>query len=293
MVLRICEIARSTYYYRLNSNDNISARKGGRPIPGYSFTKDGNKVADARIKGYLKKLISGEGESYGYRKLTQLLRIRYTLKINKKKVYRLCKELQILLPQREKKQHLPRKLANNRKVTGVNQLWQLDIKYGYVAGKQRHFYMANLIDVYDRSLVGQHIGKSCDAADVVRMVQKAVLQQGIHNQGQPVVIRTDNGPQFVSKKFYELMELPIVEHERIPNRTPNKNAYVEAFHSILERECLRKHVFGTFEEAFQTVQTFRKFYNEKRLHGSLGDISPYEYRELIRNGEAPVQEIAL
>ncbi|MCA1319704.1 IS3 family transposase [Bacillus tianshenii] len=67
-------------------------------------------------------LIEGETEIYGYRKLTKALNRKYKLIINKKKVYRLCKELDILMPQREKKQKHPRRLAKNRKITGPNQL---------------------------------------------------------------------------------------------------------------------------------------------------------------------------
>nr|WGD78057.1 transposase [Bacillus subtilis]WGE01884.1 transposase [Bacillus subtilis] len=57
------------------------------------------------------ELISGEAGVYGYRKLCLRLRSEYALQINKKKVYRLCKELDILQPQREVKFHYPRKLA--------------------------------------------------------------------------------------------------------------------------------------------------------------------------------------
>ncbi|ASZ61635.1 hypothetical protein CLD04_10895 [Bacillus subtilis] len=83
------------------------------------------------------ELISGEAGVYGYRKLCLRLRSEYALQINKKKVYRLCKELDILQPQREVKFHYPRKLARNRIITESNQLWEADIKYGYIEGEER------------------------------------------------------------------------------------------------------------------------------------------------------------
>lgn len=43
-------------------------------------------------------------------------------------------------------------------VTGVNQLWQIDIKYGYVIGRQRFFFVLSIIDVFDRVVVGQYRG---------------------------------------------------------------------------------------------------------------------------------------
>ncbi|WP_407653215.1 IS3 family transposase [Alicyclobacillus acidoterrestris] len=78
-------------------------------------------------------MISGDEASYGYRKLTVYLRRYHDLIVNNKKVYRLCAELDILKPQRRKKIQHPRRLANNREITGSNQLWEMDIKYGYIA----------------------------------------------------------------------------------------------------------------------------------------------------------------
>ncbi|WP_240415438.1 IS3 family transposase [Paenibacillus periandrae] len=74
------------------------------------------------------EFLAGEGANYGYRKLTVLLKRRHQLVINKKKVYRLCKQLDVLRPQRKLKLKHPRRLANNRVLTGANQLWETDIK---------------------------------------------------------------------------------------------------------------------------------------------------------------------
>ena len=152
-------MAPSTYYHRLKHPERPQTPQGGRPIPGFSLTQSGQKRTDEKIKSYLLQLIEGEESVYGYRKLTSCLRQRHKLVINKKKVYRLCKELDILLPQREKKAKHPRRLANNREITGPNQLWQMDIKYGYVAGLNRHFFLASVIDVFDRSIVAYTGGK--------------------------------------------------------------------------------------------------------------------------------------
>lgn len=291
-VLRICEVPASTYYYHLKHPERKKPVSTGRPIPGYSENKDGKKVFDNRIKEYLIRLISGEHAACGYKKMTSLLRRNYRLKINKKKVYRLCKELGILLPQREITKPVPKKVARNRVVTGPNQLWQMDIKYGYVVGKRGHFFVANIIDVFDRNLVGHYRGKTCNAQDIIKATQKAMLKREVHKQSEPLVIRTDNGPQFVSKAFSAFAESNF-EHERIPNRTPNMNAYVESFHSILERECFQRHFFESYEEAFRVVDRFMYFYNTKRLHGSLKDMPPVEYLELVRTGALQPQKIAV
>jgi putative transposase len=128
-VLKIIGIPRSTYYYQKNYRVEEKKVSEGRPAPGYSFKEDGQKVSDEQIKEFLLEEIAGDGFNYGYRKLTKVLRRKYSLIINKKKVYRLCKELGVLRPQRQKKVSYPRKLARNRIIKGSNQLWEADIKY--------------------------------------------------------------------------------------------------------------------------------------------------------------------
>lgn len=225
---------------------------------------------------------------YGYRKLTRSLQKKYHLVINKKKVYRLCKEMGILLPQREKKVKHPRRLSRNHAVTGPNQLWQLDLKYGFITDSRRYFFVASAIDVYDRAIVGYYKGSTCTAESVTRMLQKAFLSRGIGSEGSTkLIIRTDNGPQFCGHVFYEFCDQhrEFVMHERIPPKSPNLNAYIESFHSILERECFQRHEFRTLNQAYQTVDEFIEFYNKRRIHGSLQDRSPKEFLSLFTAGQ--------
>jgi putative transposase len=238
------------------------------------------------------KLIEGESDVFGYRKLTSCLRRVYKLIINKKKVYRLCKELDILMPQREKKTKYPRRLARNRVVTGSNQLWQMDIKYGYITSSRRFFYLASIIDVYDRSIVAHYRGTVCESKHIIQMVQKALMRRNPFGQEKRLIIRTDNGPQFCSNAFQEFC-LDLVEHERIPPRSPNMNAYIESFHSVIERECYERNEFLTFDHAFKTVDHYIDFYNKRRLHGSLKDHPPQEFYKEASEGKVVLKKIAL
>lgn len=149
------------------------------------------------------ELIASDGAGYGYRKLTVALREQYKLRINKKKVYRLCKELGILKPQRQKRVRFPKKIASNRTITNSNQLFETDIKYGYIAGEQRFFFIQSIIDVYDRAIVSFHIGLRCEAKDVVRTIQAALFKRQLFSSQTMPVIRSDNGPQFISSTFEE------------------------------------------------------------------------------------------
>lgn len=66
-------------------------------------------------------------------------------------------------------------------------------------------------------------------------------------------IRTDNGPQFISNKFQDACKSLGIEHQRIPVKTPNMNAHIESFHSILEEECYSRHEFDSFMEVYDIV----------------------------------------
>jgi putative transposase len=119
----------------------------------------------------------------------------YQLHINHKKVYRLCKELEVLLPQQKVKPKHPRKLAKRTKVTGSNQLWQMELKYCYIAGIDRFFFIISIIDVYDRCIVGYHIDLHALALDTLIALMQAMALRGI-TEPDILILRTDNDPQF-------------------------------------------------------------------------------------------------
>jgi putative transposase len=261
----------------------------GRPVPGYSFNRQGQKVSDEQIKEYLCELITGDGFPYGYTKLTVALVADYGVMINRKKVYRLCKELQILQPQRVIKNKHPRRLARNQQISGSNQLWEMDIKYGYIAGQDCFFFQLSLIDVFDRSIIAYHLGLSCTAFDACLVIQNALRKRNITLGMVMPRIRTDNGPQFIALEFEVLCEKLGITHERIPVRTPNMNAHIESFHAILESECYRRNEFSNFIEAYAVITEYMQYYNERRRHGSLKFMSPKSFCVAFLSNSIQVQ----
>ncbi|TQR40449.1 IS3 family transposase [Paenibacillus popilliae] len=280
-VLRLANIPRSSYYYHKKAQLRSKLVSEGRPTPGFSRLTNGFTISDEQIKEWLMELIASYGASYGYRKLTVALREQHKLRINKKKVYRLCKELGILKPQRQKRVRFPKRIASNRTITNSNQLFETDIKYGYIAGEQRFFFIQSIIDVYDRAIVSYHIGLRCEAKDVVRTIQAAMFKRQLFSSQTMPVIRSDNGPQFISSTFEEACSDFGMEHERIPPRTPNMNAHIESFHRILQDDCFSRYEFQTYGEAYQVVSEFIRFYNERRIHSSLKDIYIKRERPVI------------
>ena len=274
----------------MNNEDKVKNYNGGCPIPGYSLTQDGDKISDDRIKMWLMQFIENEGAAYGYWKLTKALQKYLNLIINKKKVYRLCKELNILRPQREIKRKYPRKIAKSRTITGPNQLWEVDIKYGYILGEDRFFFLLSYIDIFDRNIVDYHIGHSCSGQDASVTLKRALLRRNLFTQENKPVIRSDNGPQFISNVFENTCNELNIEHERITIKSPNYNAHIESYHSILEDECLSRYEFRNYCEAYEAVVQFVEFYNNRRIHESIYGLSPMEYyKGVISNTVKPLK----
>lgn len=112
LLCRAIGLVRGTYYgwrqrQRLPHSDRRHQAPGRAP-KGYSVTRDGEKVPDGRIQEWLVEILEQDNPTYGYRKLTVVLRRQYQLVINRKKVYRLLAELQLLWPQRRRKPAHPR-----------------------------------------------------------------------------------------------------------------------------------------------------------------------------------------
>lgn len=134
-------------------------------------------------------------------------------------------------------------------------------------------------------MTGFFIGKSCKSGDLSFTLNQAIKNEKITINDQ-LKLRSDNGPQMSSNKFFfylKRLEQKLV-HEFIPPRTPNKNAFIESFFSILENELLVDRYFKNYGEAYAAVCNFISFYNKRRLHGSLDYKSPERFILDYQNG---------
>lgn len=277
-VLRYCSIANSTWYKRQRElKEDARGNNKGRPSPGFSVNPDGIIVLDSSIVSALKKLRAKPffERAGGYRKLTSYLKRDYGFVVNHKKVYRLCQENNLLLPKKKKQKRRGKKVCENREVTAPNQLWQFDIKYGYIHGENKFFFLMAFIDVFTRKVMDYHIGLSCKASDIIFTLENALRVHKVDPSG--LVVRSDNGPQMTSYMFKKHTEGKGLEHEFTPPSTPNLNAFIESFFSIVETELFQANIFDRYSEAYEKTVKFIKHYNEDRIHGSLKNKTPVEF----------------
>ena len=289
-VIKNTSISNSTWYHQKRKvTDDKRKNNPGRPIPGYTINPDGSYIFDKLIVSALtsyrdRKEFANAG---GYHKLSHYLRRDADYIVNPKKVYRLCKENKLLLPKRKKTKKKKSKICINRIITEPNQMWELDLKYGHIHGENRFFFILAIIDVYMRLIVNYYIGLSCTGKDLVFTVNNAIKKYEILDKAL-LVIRSDNGAQMTSNVFIDKIsdygEKQVV-HELIPPATPNKNAHIEAFNSILEIEFFQPRYFMTYGQAYQETVDFISFYNTVRIHGSLNFRTPMEIYELYKKGK--------
>jgi len=133
------------------------------------------------------------------------------------------------------------------------------------------YFLVTVLDAYSRYVVHWELLATMAAADVRYVIQHALELTGAH----PRVV-TDNGPQFRAAEFKDLVRRFTVEHIRIRTYHPESNGLVERFHRST-REALGDTALRTLERARALVGEWVRYYNEARLHASLGYLPPAEY----------------
>lgn len=277
-VLKIVKVSRSSYYEFMKNKVKRSYANTGRRAPGYSYTFNGEKISDVQIQKYISELKNSKtSKHYGYRKITHMLRRKHNLKINKKKVRRLMRILKLLSPNKNRYIRRVSRTCKQVKVTTSNQLWQMDIKYAFIAGTKKTVYITSIIDVCDRSIVAYSLDLKCTGEVAKKVLIEALYNRRLKDTDSNLVLRTDNGSQFISGIFEEACLKEKVLHERIPVRTPNYNAFIESYHRYLQDECLTGMIYMSLKHIEYDIADFVYRYNNERIHSAIGYVPPHEY----------------
>jgi transposase InsO family protein len=148
----------------------------------------------------------------------------------------------------------------------------LDIKYIWVEGEKRNYFLLTILDVYSRKVMEQLLQRSIRKMDVINLFRKINRQYGIKG----VTVRNDNGSQFIANDVKQFLRTAEARQEFTHIATPEENAYIEAFHSIVQREVVDRYEFSSFYEARLIFEAHRQWYNNHRKHGQLGKITPLQ-----------------
>ena len=272
-LMRWVGFPKSSYYYK-----PTHGQKGIKPSITTS-KKDGSIVSNLEVVDEIKKILSPEFVCYGYQNVTASLKdLDYI--INHKKVYRLMDESHLLLGKIIKTQG-KREWVKFRKITASRPMEYLcwDIKYIWVQGERKNYYLLSLMDIYTRRILDWILQSSIRKIDIMKMISRVDLAHSLKG----VTVRNDNGSQFIANKVRHYLRILEANQEFTHVATPEENSYIEAFHSIVDREVIQRFDLQSYYEAKLTFTAYMDFYNNKRQHGSLGRKSPaYAWNEYYR-----------
>jgi putative transposase len=250
---KLLEVERSSYRYEPRPDRNVALR-------------------DDLLK------LARQKPRYGYRRLHALLR-RRGHPANVKRVYRLYVE-EGLTVRRRRRKRLVRERAIEPRLVRSNQEWAMDfIVDGLATG--RMVRILSVVDAYTRECLALEVDTSLGSGRVTR-----VLERLIEERGQPEALRSDNGPEFCSRRMLGWAEEFKITLVHIQPGRPMQNGHVESFHGRLRDECLNAHWFRTLHHVRSTLATWREEYNCERPHSSLAYRTPQEFRQTPEGSRA-------
>ena len=223
---------------------------------------------------------------YGYRRITAMLRDA-GWGVNAKRVERIWRREGLKVPQKQPKKS--RLWLNDGSCIRLrpehpNHVWS----YDFVEDRThdgRKYRMLNLIDEFTRECLAIRVDRKLNSTDVIDVLSDQFILRGI-----PGHIRSDHGPEFIARAVREWVAAVGARTAFIEPGSPWENGYCESFNSKLRDELLNGEIFYSLAEARTVIETWRKHYNTKRPHSSLGYRPPAP--EVVQwpappNGSAP------
>ncbi len=177
---------------------------------------------------------------------------------NHNRIYRIYCELSLNLrirPRRRLKRHKPEPLKQPLR---ANQVWSIDFMRDQLSGG-RKYRLFNVIDDFRREGLAIDAGFSLPSIRVIRS-----LNQLIEWRGKPLVIRCDNGPEFISHEFTDWARKNGIRIEYIQPGNPQQNAYIERHNRTIRYSWVSKHLFETLDEVQDYATSWLWFYNHER-----------------------------
>ena len=238
------------------------------------------------LRRRMKELFAASRGSLGSRMMMQNLR-EEGFEIGRDKTRRLMKVLKLKVKQKRKykvttdsKHKLPvAKNVLNREFSpsAPNQVWATDITFLWT--QQGWIYLAVVIDLYSRRVVGWSIDRRMKKALVIRALMMAV---NLRKPPPGLIHHSDRGSQYASHDYQKLLK----QYGMICSMSRKGNCWdnspVERFFGSLKREWTGDRLYRTRQEAIADVREYvAVYYNSKRLHSTLGYSTPMDYEKTL------------
>lgn len=245
------------------------------------------KLEDGVLKERILSMFKESNGTYGVPRLRRGLR-NDGLSVSKDRVQRLMKELGISAKPKKKKKApkttihkkgdrtAPRVFDNDEvKATKPNEVWASDITY--IKTKKGFVYLLAIIDLFSRRVVGWSLRDHMEESLLTEAFIEALRNRDIG--AIKIIFHSDQGSQYCATGFKE--RLGVLNFEQSMSRRGNcyDNAHVESFWGTLKTEIETK-IFDDEAHARREIFDYIEgWYNTKRMHSSLGYVSPMQYEQ--------------
>ena len=206
-----------------------------------------------------------EHTTYGYRRCAYMMIDNDIVYCSPSTVYRVLSESETI---RRWNRKSSKKGSGFIQPSHPHEHWHIDISYVNVLGT--FYYLITILDGFSRYIVHCDLRESMKDEDIGVVIQTAKER---FPDVTPRII-SDNGKQFLSRDFKELIRIHGLTHVRTSPDYPQSNGKLERWHKTIKSECIRKKTPLSIEDTKSIVEQYVAEYNEVRLHSAIGYITP-------------------
>ena len=242
------------------------------------------EAENERIADEIEK-IHMESPDKGYRRIRDDLERYHDIKVNDKRVLRICRKKGIKSTIKYSNNGCTRQAANpqfiaenilNREFTAEspNQKWLTDVtEFKYYIGIEVHkIYLSAILDLYDRRIVKFVIGNSNNNELVFQTFDAAIID----NPGAMPLCHSDRGFQYTNRTFHAKLEAVGIIQSMSRVAKCIDNGPMEGFWGILKRERYYGRRFTDRDSLVMMIENYIDYYNHRRLQRNLGVLTPIE-----------------
>jgi transposase InsO family protein len=241
----------------------------------------------------LRAVFDESEQTYGYRKMVNALaeygiylseyRVRSIMRSNG--MYPVtCTKYRPASSGKKTGRYLDNLFGQDFSTVRLDEKWAGDITY--IKTKIGWVYLACVIDLHNKEIVGYSIAKKADAELVCRALSYALIRRDI-TKDDGLVFHCDRGVQYASKRFQTLLKANDVTGSMSRAGCPFDNAPAESFFSTAKRERIYRRDYQDISEVrIDLFDYIEVFYNGKRIQAGLGYKSPLAVRAIIESKKA-------
>jgi putative transposase len=211
---------------------------------------------------------------YGYRRIQVFLAHRGH-QMSADRAHRLWRLHELQVPRKRPRRRVATGRPRPLPATGAGQLWAYDFVFDACANGQQ-LKCLTVIDEFTRECLAIDVAGSIRSGRVIETLAKLVSVHGV-----PRYLRSDNGPEFVSRAILKWLTRENIDTALIDPGKPWQNGMNESFNGKFRDECLSMQWFKNRIDAKIMIEDFRRGYNEIRPHSSLGQLTPVEFKQQL------------